>query len=141
MKSGNLMFDPYSSETVTSLEQFEEFKFSHPYKNKLVSYIILMHDTQSDLKRLFPDDYYRRKREAAILAGFEIGANGEFSKDVEDIILGNNNDVNDAILKYARLSGIPDAQAYIFYQELLSGQILEGMNTKDPKILKDIRAN
>ena len=135
----NFLYDPFAPDTVDRLEEYEEFHFTVPDKPKIVSYIILMYDIKSDLKKLY-EGLYERKRNAALLAGFEL-TNGKFEPWVESMILGENDSVNDAILRYVRLFGIPDATAYLAYTEILHKQVLAAMHETDEKKLKTIQDN
>ena len=135
----NFLYDPFAPDTVKRLEEYDEFHFTVPDKPKTVSYIILMYDIKSDLKKLY-EGLYERKRNAAIQAGFVL-TNGKFEPWVESMILGENDAVNDALLRYVRLFGIPDATAYIAYDEILHKQVLAAMHETDEKKLKTIQDN
>lgn len=135
----NYLYDPFDADTVRKLEQYEEFGFKAPDKVKVVRYIIIMYDLASDLKKLY-EDLYERKRNAAILAGFEL-VDRVFEPWVESILVGKNDAVNDAILRYVRLSGIPDATAYLAYTEILHKQVLAAVKETDEKKLKVIQDN
>jgi hypothetical protein len=135
----NFLYDPFAPDTVHKLEQYEEFQFKCPDKEKAVRYIIIMYDLASDLKKLY-EGLYERKRNAAILAGFTING-GLFDPWVEAILVGENDHANDAILRYVRLSGIPDASAYLAYTEILHKQVLAAMKETDEKKIKVIQDN
>lgn len=135
----NFLYDPFAPDTVKRLEEYEEFRFTVPDKEKTVRYIILMYDIKSDLKKLY-EGLYERKRNAALLAEFEL-TSGKFEPWVESMILGENDAVNDAILRYVRLFGIPDATAYLAYTEILHKQVLSAMHENDEKKLKVIQDN
>ena len=134
-----LKYDPFSPDTLTKLEEFEEFQFTVPDKQKAVAYIIIMYDLKSDIKKLY-EGLYERKRNAAIDAGFTI-TDGKFPQWVEDMIVGENDAINDAILRYVRLFGIPDATAYLAYTEVLHKQVLAAMRETDEKKVKVIQGN
>jgi|GEM_PF-2618166 len=133
------LYQPFDQDTVTKLEQYDEFKFNVPDKQKVIAYIIIMYDFMSDMKRLY-EGLYERKRNSAIAAGFEI-QDGKFDDWVEDILIGENDAFNDAALRYVRLFGIPDASAYMAYTEILHKQVTAAMRETDAKKLKIIQEN
>lgn len=138
--TSHFMFNPDDPNTVTELEKYEEFRFTSPDKQKVIAYIIWLYDQSSDLKKLFPDDLYRRKREAALRAGFLI-TNGRFDDWVEDFMVGQDDKVNEAALMYVRMSGLPDASSYMAFNEILQKQILAALKETDEGKLKVIQAN
>lgn len=135
-----LMFNPFDPGTITELEKYEEFQFTVPDKAMAIAFLIIMYDMNSDMKKLYPDNLYERKRNSAIAAGFKIRG-GKFDKWVEDLLVGENEQFNDAILRYIRLSGIPDAPAHMVYTEILDKQLSAAMHETDPKILDSIQKN
>ena len=136
----HLMYDPFSAETLRTLEQYDEFRLTIQDKEKVIAYIILLYDPSSDLKRLYPDSLWERKYQAAVRAGFQT-TDGHFASHVEDLIVGNNEEVNQAILMYVRLSGQADLPAYLAYTEVFYKQVLASLKEKDEKRLKGIQEN
>lgn len=135
-----LIFDPFAPDTITKLEQYEEFQFSVPDKPKMCAYIVLLYDINSDLKRNYPDNLYERKRNAALSAGFTI-TDGHFPGWVEDILVGDNDKFNDAALRFVRMFGLPDMPAYLAYTEILHKQVSAALKETDEKKLKIIQEN
>lgn len=135
-----LLYQPFEPETITKLNQFEEFSaLVVPDKQKTVAYIIFMYDLMSDMKKLY-EGLYERKRNSALAAGFTL-KEGRFDGWVETILVGENDAFNDAALRYVRLFGIPDASAYMAYTEILHKQVTAAMRETDEKKLKIIQEN
>lgn len=135
-----LILDPFDPNTVSKLEQYDEFKFTVPDKFKTIAYMIIMFDPKSDMKKLWPDDFYGRKRESALAAGFEM-TNGKFEKWVEELLIGENDDFNDAELRFTRMFGIPDYPAFVVYSDILDKQFRSAKKCNDEKKLKIIQEN
>jgi len=86
--------------------------------SKVVVYIILMYDLNTELRRVYAD-YFTRKRQAAIMAGFNINKNGRFVKAIEDMLIGNDQVVNNMVVRYAMLFNNPDYLSLVAYTEML----------------------
>ena len=134
------MFDPFGIDTVKQLELYEEFLFIVPDKPRVIAYMIIMYDPRSDMKKLYPDNFYERKLKSAIAAGFET-TDGRFEPWVEQILVGENDDFNDAELRFTRMFGIPDYPAFIVYSDILDKQFRAAKKENDPKKLQVIQAN
>ena len=135
-----LMFDPFGTDTVNQLEQYEEFSFKVPDKVRACAYMIIMYDPRSYMKKLYPDNFYERKLKSAIAAGFKT-IDGKFEPWVEQILVGENDDFNDAELRFTRMFGIPDYPAFIVYSDILDKQFRAAKKESDPKKLQVIQAN
>ena len=135
------LFNPFAPDTVAKLEQYPEFQFKNPKKSAIIAYLCLVYDHNSDLTKLYPDNLSRRKREAALQAGFKIGADKKFPQDIEDIMVCQNPDFNKALVRYSRLFGIADLPSYNFYTEALFSEIESGYACTDSKVKKTIIEN
>ena len=106
-----LLYDPFNKDTALKLaDKYEEFNFTFTNltdKRKIIAYIVLMYDLHSPL-RVDIHDLFERKRAAAQLAGFKVGSSGYFDKKAEEAILGENEDVNKAIIRYTACFFNPD---------------------------------
>ena len=116
-----LLYNPFDKDTALKLaDKYEEFNFSFTNltdKRKIVAYTILVYDIHSPL-RVDIHDLYERKRAAAQLAGFNPGSGGYFDKKTEDAILGENEDVNRAIIRYVLCFSNPDYTMLISFLEM-----------------------
>lgn len=137
----NHLYDPFASDTVEKLGKYSEFQFTAPDKAKTIAYIIVMYDINSDMKKIYPDNYWERKRNSAIKAGFKINEDGKFEKHVEDFLVGENDQVNEAILFYIRMFGIPDLPVLMAYTEILHKQVLAALKVTDAGKLVTIQKN
>jgi hypothetical protein len=104
----------------------------------LYRYIGLMYDFNAESKKKYPD-YYDRKREMAIQAGFGFGE--AFDEDVERMLLGKNDEVNQQIVDYVISFGSPDLVSYVAYQEMFIKQSKQSMSETDEKKIKTVYEN
>jgi hypothetical protein len=136
-------YNPEDKAEVAKLKNFEEFQFDIPEGTtfeQIAKYIIYLYDKDSELRSMF-FDYRERKKEAARLAGFKKGKDGKFQKEAEGIVLGQNKDVNHAIMCYLRQSKDPDFIMYSSYWELLSKEIEDALAIDKPKDREYSRKN
>ena len=141
MDYSKFLYDPFSKDTVSKLEQYEEFQFECKDKVKVVAYLILMYDiNNTDFRRAY-SDLYERKHKCAVTAGFELDDKGHFSPEIESILVGKNDMFNDAMARYISLFNIPDLPAHTAYSEILAKECIVAQKERDSKILKDVIAN
>lgn len=136
-----LMFDPWSKETVTRLEENDEFK--QPFgidKQKVISYIILVYDLKTQLRKEYPF-FNQRKVVAAELAGFPKKKDGKFTVEYENVLIGKNERVNKAISKYIRLFYNPKYLMLVYYWSILSLEFENINNKKESSDFKNTIAN
>ena len=118
------------------LEEVEPDGWIDP--DKLYRYIFLMYDFNAESKKKYPD-YYDRKRQCAIQAGFNFDET--FEEDIEKMLLGQNETVNQQIIDYVVSFGSPDLVSYVSYQEMFIKQSKSAMIETDEKKLKVIGEN
>lgn len=136
-----LMFDPWSKETVSRLEENDEFK--QPFgidKQKVISYIILVYDLKTQLRKEYPF-FNQRKVVAAELAGFPKKKDGKFTVEYENVLIGKNERVNKAISKYIRLFYNPKYLMLVYYWSILSLEFENINNKKESSDFKNTIAN
>ena len=136
-------YNPEDKSEISKLKEFEEFQFNVPDGTtfeQIAKYIIYLYDKDSDLRSMF-FDYRERKKESARLAGFKRGRDGKYEQVVEEVILGQNKDVNHAIMCYLRQSKDPDFIMYSTYWELLSKEIEDALAIDKPKDREYSRKN
>jgi hypothetical protein len=117
------LYDPKRAESWMKLKKFKEFdKLKNP--SKTIPYIILMYDVSNDqIRNEFPF-YPNRKKGVCDLIGWKI------DKEVEGILIGNDEDVNAMIVRYISLFNNPDLlnlasfyEIYVFLnKEAFSGK-------------------
>jgi hypothetical protein len=141
-----LLYNPKDPEAIKRLmHNFEEFNADiRPLMERecLIEYIILMYDIASDFRHLYTD-YWVRKRQCAIAAGFKTTETGHFYGDTENMLIGKNNAANDMIVRYLTLFNRPDYLRYISFWEILYAEIKRslGAASKESKEIKDTLAN
>lgn len=120
------------------LESYDEFHVDvTPLEtNKVIRYIVYAFDRNTPL----PDDIIQRRIEAASLAGFN-KRNNKFRKEVEEVIRGENANVNNMIIAYASIQANEDWMMYISYQESLRKQLTELHNGDSGEKTKDLITN
>lgn len=115
------LYNPFEQDTIGKLvAKYDEFGFkfiNFENKKKIVSYIILMFDFNTPLREDILD-YNERKRTAALLAGFKVGDGGYFKKEIEDALIGQNDDVNRAIIRYTMLFSNPDYMMLVSFYDM-----------------------
>jgi hypothetical protein len=141
MDYSRFLYDPFAKDTVSQLEQYEEFQFSCKDKDKVVAYLILMYDiNNTDFRRAY-SDLYERKHRCALLAGFELTEEGKFEPEIESVLVGENDQFNDAMARYISLFNIPDLPAHTAYSEILAKECIAAQKERDSKVLKDVIVN
>lgn len=135
------LYPPFSLETVKKLEKYNEFGFMVPDKQKAVDYIILMYDIASIEVKTHSDNLYERKKYAAVKAGLTLGSNGKFSTWVENILVGENDQFNDAVIRFIRLFGMPDLPILIAFSQLLDNELVSAFKERDHAEIGKLRKN
>jgi len=74
-----------------------------PEGDKVAAYVLLLYSKESDLVHEHPSNLKERKEAAAIEAGFERGADGEFSDLVHDLMDIRNQKAYNAIMLWLKL--------------------------------------
>ncbi len=138
-----LLFDPYSETLVSDLAQYDEFRVStgHLQHDKVFRFIIFMYDMRSEMRQMYPD-WQDRKVKCAALAGWDIDRNGRFQDSVMEMLEGDNDEVNDMIVKFCLLFPSPYYSAYISMWELLVKEVRSSFdNGNDSAVITKIRGN
>lgn len=137
------MYNPKKdSELKRLLDVHSDFNFPlysgiKTLRYQILRYIVLQYDKNTPLRHHFPN-YYKRKMQAAIMAGFQRNSKtGRFSESVKDILIGENEDINKAIIRYVMMFYDDDYLMLIIYRELLGGQSADMMKMKNSKPLSN----
>jgi hypothetical protein len=115
-------------------ERFPEFKeyTGKVDPRKVIQFIILLSDLHSSLRTDTPD-FFQRKYKAAMLCKFPTSKK-EFTKDAEQIVVGENEAVNRTMVAYIMSYGKPEYSLLVSFMALLSFETqkaLTGEGTKD----------
>jgi hypothetical protein len=140
MDYSKCLYDPFDKQTVSKLEGFPEFQFEVKDKAKVIAYLILVYDRNSDLFLMHSDNLYMRKKEAALRVGFKLDVKKHFEEWVEQILTGENEQFNLAQFRYVRFHGIPDLPVLIKYLEMLDAE-MAGVLPSDPLKRKYVMTN
>lgn len=133
-----MLFNPTSKTLEKDMGGYKEFTVDFGVdRAKVLKFIILAYDMHSPLRDIYMD-IWERKRAAAIAAGFKTGKDGRFDGDVEDMLVGENKNVNVAIAKYITIHGLPEYTAMIAYQ---NGLHLEMLKVQNGNITQNITKN
>jgi hypothetical protein len=136
-----LMYDPWGENTVSKLESYDEFKEDFGIeKSKVISYIILAYDLNTQLRKEVPY-FNQRKIISAELSGFVKNKDGKFKDEYEKVLIGNNDKVNLAISKYIRLFASPKYLSLVYYWSILSAEFENVTKVNDSKDFKNTIAN
>ena len=129
-----LLYDPKSPDFVTNIKskinEFKNYVGSLPDR-KLFTYIVLMYDISSPLWRDVLD-YYERKRVAAEISELPT-KKGKWTSEVEDILLGTNEQINAMIVEYALQFGQPELLQLLGNLSLLSSETRKTISFKGNK--------
>jgi len=68
-------------------------------KKKALRWLVLMYDKNSYFRKDI-NNFLQRMYEAGVTAGFSRDGEGKFSKDVENFMIGENDDFNKAVTRY-----------------------------------------
>jgi hypothetical protein len=121
-------YKPFSEETYQTLKNWPEFKKVNNGAfdiGKFIDYVILAFDFNSPLRKEFPFiekektyNLQRIKFEAAKLAGFTLKEKA-FVPKVQEFLLGQNQDVNTAVVKYLISFGRMEYVVLVSYEAML----------------------
>ena len=134
------LYPPFDPGTVGKLEAYPEFQFKIKDKPKIIAYLILVYDRNSELFVMHADNLYLRKKEAALVVGFTLDENKKFTKHVEEVLVGENEEFNLAQFRYARFFGIPDLPVLIKNIEMLDYEMSAKLPS-DPGKRDKVRSN
>lgn len=98
------------------------------YKDQLLRYICLLYDRKTPLTK--NDNPVSRKMEAAQLAGFKWDEQGALSQDVAEMMYGKNSDVNNMIIRFARLQHNTKFSALITGTEAYYNKLVNILNAR-----------
>ena len=130
-----LKFDPNDSKfyqkitaDIPAFAEYEsEYATAESTKVRLFSYIVLMYDMNTPLRREI-QDLYKRKVYAANLCGIKPNAtSGKYREYVENILAGVDRDFNDLIVKYIASFSSPEYKqlmAHVTIQDQMLGKIV-----------------
>lgn len=102
------LFDPKKQDFVQKMQEIEQFNFKVPKLDmkKVLTMIVLLYDIKSELVRIY-NNYYHRKKEAALIAGWELKPDGRLPEMVEFLLLGKHSLFNKAVVHYCFMSKNP----------------------------------
>jgi len=108
---------------------------------EVIKYVLLMY-TDNILNRTIPD-LLKRKRESALLAGFEIGLKTRrFPEELEDIFQCQVQEVNELIVRVSRLNNNSAFEQLAIYEEARARQMFKLVgDIIDNEKVKDIHEN
>lgn len=113
----NCLHDPHTMgflrDIKEAIPEFKQYKDKLPDK-KLFTWIVVMFDLNSPIRKTITN-YYDRKKLSAEIAQFEKKSNGEFDDEVTDMLLGKNERVNVLIVAYLTQFSMPEYLQLIAY--------------------------
>lgn len=142
------MWNPNSEGFLKTIQEIKEFGEYIPpphssvlTRKRVFTWIVIMFDLNSPLRRTITN-YYDRKKLAAEIAGWERGRNNEFPEEVTQVLLGENETVNKLIVSYLMLFSMPEYTQLIAYLNIQFALMMEAMKQafdKDTvKLLDDL---
>lgn len=117
--------------------------YSGEYREFVFRYIIAYYNPKSPIR--LESDIIKRKREAALKAGFEFNSKGRFPKFVEDLLVGNISGVDKMVVDYCFLVGSIDFTLLATYEhglyiEMINMMSGQGINKDSIKKIKEIQS-
>ena len=140
MEGDKCLYPPFDPQTVEALEKFPEFQFQIKDKAKFIAYLILVYDKNSEYFIRNADNLYQRKKIVAEKVGFKLDEAGHFEKYVEEVLTGEREEFNLAMLRYVRFANIPDLPVLIKSIELLDYEMSAKLPS-DPVKRDKVRSN
>lgn len=135
------LYDPTdeSLELKIKADHPEFSDLSHPDFGKVLRYTIYMYDMGSEYRNTYKD-YSTRKRECAVKAGFNIDRQTRvFEKQVEDILVGEDEMARKIIMQYIKIQNDPALFLHTAFSELLETETANSLKEKDSRVIKNIR--
>lgn len=140
-----MIVHPYSPKLVSFLESnIPTLKHINPkYKSKTFTkacvyrYVLLMYDVNSDITKMHHLGWYGQKYQAAGYAGFTLSndkkGDPKFNKDVEDMVFGKNDGVNDIMAEFLSWQNNEQWQHLIFLKEAMNAMTVDAAGRKISK--------
>ncbi len=110
--------DDFMDNMLKAIPQLKHYKTMPLKRSEVFKYVAFMYDPMSPVVESM-DDYWARKFEAAETAGFACDKGGKFNKNVENMILGKCDGVNDVIIAYVCHLGRPKWNQLVFFHETM----------------------
>ena len=136
------IINPEKKEDIERLKaNYDEFLYENNVltpDDKIIKYIVLNYDMNSPLRGLYTN-FYERKNKAAVLAGFIKSDKRRYPEEVEDVLIGMNDEVNSMIVRYIIMHGSPDITAYVAYNQILESELKKSLSA-DSYESKDLKA-
>lgn len=118
------------------------FKIDKVNQRKALAYLTYMYDKESDIRKS-GEEYAQRKYRAGIEAGFLVGEDNKFAKDVEDAMLGHKGKFNKALIQYVSMMYDNDYKYLVILEHNYNKKLLEALSSniddKDKKLINDMR--
>ncbi len=141
---------PYTSKVLEAYPHLKKYPELNPKKflTKSVSFdktlrYILIYYSDNILRKTIPE-VMQRKKEAALLAGFQLNKEGKFHVQVEKILLCQNQHANRMIVRVLRRSENKKFLQLCVFEESLAKQmqkLIDGIGEKDRELTKVVIDN
>lgn len=128
------LYHPSADGFLTSIQDIKEFKdYSGALpKKKLFTWIVVMYDLESPLRKTIAN-YYERKKLAAEVAGWETMMNGEFAENVTNLLTGADESANTLVVAYLLQFSMPEYVQLIAFLNMSYAITREIMNNQFDK--------
>ena len=139
LDTSKLRYNPKSKNFIKQLcddiPEFNAYSGHHskkPPRDKLFGYIAVLYDINSSMGYEVLD-YYDKKSEVAEMFDFPKQDNGDWEKYVEEMLLGQNKEVNELIAVFIAQFGSPEYIQKIAYTEMLRRETVNALSQKAGK--------
>lgn len=135
--TSRMYFDPKDKGFVKKISKFPEFTLLglEADRDKYLIYIAMMYDKNSELAKNTELTYWQKKKLAAEIAGFKMVDN-RFDKEVEEILLSNNEEFLKAMVRYLRFQHMPKFTQLKQYEMLNDQLAMNAMLNRDTSAMK-----
>ena len=136
------LIDPLQQNIGAAVKDIPEFQINKVFNvaiASIIKYVILMYDSESPLWREVRS-LPLRKAVSMELSGVERGKDNKFSKPVEDILEGNNKEVNSMIMKYIIMQNNTAWSNLCAYENIYYMELAKVQNGTYDKTVDTIKA-
>lgn len=135
------LYNPESDKEINELiKRHPEFNSIEGFDSKMIAkYAVYLYDIKTPLRIKYPL-LYPRKKVAAVMAGFTTDKEGKFSKEIEEFLIGKNNQIQLALNSYIAGFGSPKYMALATYWTLLLNEMSNATSVENGKdVIKNIK--
>jgi hypothetical protein len=137
------LYNPSDKEDIQKLiNSYPEFSVElanlEKDRERLIQYIIIFYDKNSEVKNRIKD-LFQRKASVAQMVGFRLDKNGKFKETIKECLLGQNDSFNSMCIKYMMLFNNPDIAMLEVMTDLYAKELAKSLKTTPKTPSKDVK--